>query len=682
MSTPTQEYISWLVQQSMLHSAQELATNYAGQGRLWQRPYASTNPRAATEKASVWFTAYPPAIITRTGQSVLATLGDPTLWECLSAIGIQAIHTGPTKRAGGIQGYEITPTIDGQFDRIGLDTDPAFGTQAEFMAMCKSAAAHHAIAIDDIIPSHTGKGADFRLAEMGFEDYPGIYHMISIREEDWSLLPDVPAGSDSVNLSANVVDVLHNKGYIIGQLPRTIFYEPGIKETDWSATGAIDGVDGIARRWVYLHYFKAGQPALNWLDPSFAAQRMIIGDALHSLDVLGASGLRLDANGFLGIERMQNGKVWSEGHPLAVVGNQLIASMVRKVGGFTFQELNLTVDDIKTMSHGGADLSYDFITRPAYQHALVTGDTEFLRLMLKTLHEYQIEPISLIHALQNHDELTLELVHFWTAHKDDSYTLEGQNWTGTTLREHIRSVMYAGLTGEQRPYNLPFVTNGVACTTASIIAAALNIRDINALSDEQKQQIQRLHLLLVMYNAFQPGVFALSGWDLVGALTLPSSAVATLMADGDTRWTNRGAYDLVDLNPSANSSAAGLPKARMLYGPLTEQLQQPDSFARQLQKLLQVRQDYRIYASRQLPIPNVHSKGLLIMAHELPDERGFQVTALNFGPTAIDETIILPGIPAASAVDMFSGKSAGQLNENGQLRVILTGYEGKSLYLR
>lgn len=38
--------------------------------------------------------------------------------------------------------------------------------------------------------------------------------------------------------------------------------------------------------------------------------------------------------------------------------------MVRKVGGFTFQELNLTVDDIKVTSEAGADLSYDFINRP------------------------------------------------------------------------------------------------------------------------------------------------------------------------------------------------------------------------------------------------------------------------------------------------------------------------------
>ena len=67
-----------------------------------------------------------------------------------------------------------------------------------------------------------------------------------------------------------------------------------------------------------------------------------------------------------------------EGHPLSDAVNQLIASMVRKVGGFTFQELNLAIDDIKKSSEHGADLSYDFVNRPAYVHALTTGDTEFL----------------------------------------------------------------------------------------------------------------------------------------------------------------------------------------------------------------------------------------------------------------------------------------------------------------
>ncbi len=141
------------------------------------------------------------------------------------------------------------------------------------------------------------------------------------------------------------------------------------------------GVDGVERRWVYLHYFKEGQPSINWLDPSFAGMRLVIGDALHALADLGSGGLRLDANGFLGVEKTaEDSPAWSEGHPLSEAANHLIASMIRKMGGFSFQELNLAMDDIKAMGESGADLSYDFVTRPAYHHALVTGDTEFLRL--------------------------------------------------------------------------------------------------------------------------------------------------------------------------------------------------------------------------------------------------------------------------------------------------------------
>ena len=32
-----------------------------------------------------------------------------------------------------------------------------------------------------------------------------------------------------------------------------------------------------------------------------------------------------------------------------------------------------------------------------------------------------------------------------------------------------------------------------------------------------------------MFNALQPGVFALSGWDLCGMLTLPADEVAELL---------------------------------------------------------------------------------------------------------------------------------------------------------
>ncbi|MEJ5040532.1 maltose alpha-D-glucosyltransferase [Pseudomonas sp. B21-036] len=679
MTQRGQDTIEWLQGQSMLQAARDRARLYAGQARMWLHPYAEARARDASAIASVWLTVYPASIIVEEGGSVLQALAHEQLWQALSELGIQGVHTGPLKRSGGITQREFTPSVDGNFDRISFDIDPRYGSEAELVHLSKVASAHNAVTIDDSIPAHTGKGADFRLAEMAYGDYPGLYHMIEIREADWGLLPEVPAGRDAANLTPAMCDELKARHYIVGQLQRVIFFEPGIKETDWSATPPVLGVDGKLRRWVYLHYFKEGQPSLNWLDPSFAAQQLIIGDALHAIDVLGARGLRLDANGFLGVERRAEGPAWSESHPLSVTGNQLLGGMIRKAGGFSFQELNLTLDDIANMSHGGADLSYDFVTRPAYQHALLTGDTEFLRLMLHQMHAFKIDPASLIHALQNHDELTLELVHFWTLHANDSYLYKGQTFPGNILREHIRSEMYEGLAGEHAPYNLKFVTNGVSCTTVSIITAALGIRDLGSIDAEQLALIQKVHLLLAMYNAMQPGVFALSGWDLVGALPLEPEQVEGLMGDGDTRWIHRGAYDLADLDVEAQLSAEGLPRARSLYGSLASQLQQPDSFASSLKRMLAVRQAYAIAASRQILIPEVANPALLLMVHELPAGKGIQITALNFGAEPLSETLHLPDVSPGAVVDMINERLEGELSEAGEMTINMDGYEGLSL---
>src|SRR3954463_3957087 len=564
-------YVPWLVEESMLWDAKQLAIQLSGQGSMWQNPFAHPDPRAAVERASVWFTAYPLSFVTRRGETFLAALADRGLWDAFRKIGIDAVHTGPVKQAGGLNGRRLTPSIDGHFHRIRMDVDPAFGTEEEVRMLCATAAEYEGTIIDDIVPGHTGKGADFRLAEMGYADYPGIYHMVSINPDDWHLLPEVPEGRDSVNLDAETEALLERRGYIIGRLQRVIFYEPGIKKTNWSATRPVVGVDGVSRRWVYLHYFKEGQPSINWLDPSFSGMRLVIGDALHALADLGAGGLRLDANGFLGAEKAaEDEPAWSEGHPLSEAANHLIASMVRKMGGFCFQELNLSMDDIKSMGESGADLSYDFVSRPAYHHALVTGDTDFLRLTLNTALGMGIDPASLVHALQNHDELTHELVHFSTIHRDELFKWRGEQVRGEDVAEEVRQTLNARLTGVRAPYNRTFTTNGIACTTATVIAATLGIRDIGLITPAERDQIKDVHLLLAMFNALQPGVFALSGWDLAGMLTVDAAEIADLLADGDTRWITRGAHDLRGVDePAADGH---MPAGRSLYGTLPEQL--------------------------------------------------------------------------------------------------------------
>jgi trehalose synthase len=681
--TPTGDnpaYVSWLLSQSMLADANEISQQFSGQGSMWQNPYATPSPRGAVETASVWFTAYPVSLITRPDESFLRAMADEDMWMAFSQIGIEAIHTGPVKRAGGLSGWKQTPSVDGHFDRISTQIDPAFGTEDEFRTMCGTANWYGGTIIDDIVPGHTGKGADFRLAEMKYADYPGIYHMVEIDPRDWEHLPDVPAGADSVNIDAATEEWLDKAGYIIGRLQRVIFFAEGVKETNWSVTKRVMGVDGVERRWVYLHYFKDGQPSINWLDPSFAGMRLVIGDALHSLTDLGTGGLRLDANGFLGAEKTaaEDSTAWSEGHPLSEAANHLIASMVRKVGGFTFQELNLTIDDIREIGEAGADLSYDFINRPAYQHALATADTEFLRLTLRTTLEHGVDPASLVHALQNHDELTYELVHWSTGHRDDIYTYKGEEVTGEILGETVRADLAERIAGENAPYNLIFTTNGIACTTATVIAATLGITDLDAIDDVER--IRRAHLLLAMFNALQPGVFALSGWDLCGMLTLDPADIPELLRGGDTRWIHRAAHDLMGVNPSATKSTAGMPRGRSLYGSIPDQLADETSFLRQLKAILKVRSHYGIATSRQIDIPEVSHRGMLVLVHELADAGRFQLTVLNFANEEVAGTVRSETLPPGGTVsDMFTGKSLATVDDLHSFAVEMPAHHGMSL---
>ena len=672
-------YIRWLEERAMLPEAAELSRMVSGNGIQWRHPYALPQTEKLLQTASVWFTAYPPSTITREGESILQALGGEKLWATFREIGIQAMHTGPVRRAGGITGRRYTPTVDGWFDRISYQVDPGFGDDEAYKTLVAIAQQHGAIIIGDIIPGHTGKGADFRLAERGYRDFPGLYTMVEIGKDDWGLLTDVPAGQDSVNLPAKIVNRLKDKGYIPGQLQRVLYSVPGGGPvTAWNATPPVTGADGKERRWVYLHYFRPGQPTLNWLDPTFAANRLIAGDIIKTRLILGARCIRLDANSFLGLEIMPGAeKCWSEGNPLSVTSTEDIAWLMRKLNGWSFQELNLAIEDIQEFSELGPDLSYDFITRPAYAHALLTGNAALLRLTLSLMDSCGVKPVKLIHALQNHDEITYELVHFST-HGDDLFSYGGKKITGKELRQQVIDEMHRLATGPDYPFN-KLSGNGLCTTNAGLCAAAFGIKDPYHMTEEEKVKVKEGHLLMAMYNAMQPGAFALSGWDLAGALPVPAGEIKDLLADGDYRWVNRGAYDLINVNPTAEKSSTGMPKARALYGPLPEQLKDPSSFASRLKAMLKARKDCKLDLAERIALPEVKKPGSVLMVHRLPDRLGIELTALNFGREPTEETITLDAIKDLKAQNLLTGEPEGAASPAGTFTVKLDALSGKAI---
>jgi trehalose synthase len=270
-------------------------------------------------------------------------------------------------------------------------------------------------------------------------------------------------------------------------------------------------------------------------------------------------------------------------------------------------------------------------------------------------------------------------VHFAIRHKDDIFRFRGSELTGGELAVKIRNELIGRLTGEAAPYNAIFTTNGIASTIATIIAAALGYTDLSKLSQAQIEKIKQAHLLLAMFNAWQPGVFALSGWDLGGMLTLERSKVARLLASGDTRWIHRAAYDLMDYRPEATESPSKMPRGTSLYGCLPEQLQDPSSFAARLRDILAIRTRYHISTSAQVDVPDVPDKAMLVMVHLL-DTSQRQVTVLNFSNRSVAGRVRSEHLaPGAAVIDMCTDQMVAEVDPDQTFAVSLEPHQGITL---
>ena len=678
------EYIQFLQQNSMLFQAEQEANTISGQGVQWRHTYDNPEPKQLVDTASVWFLYYPASVITAPNQSVLAALGSTQYWDNLQNVGIQHQHLDPMERAGGITGTTFTTTIDGWFDRIELDLDPTFVTENEFKQMVMVAGQRKAIIGHDLVPLHTGLGADFRLAERAYLDYPGMYTMVEIPSTLWNLLPTVsdPWGHELLPVPA--AQQLKTMGYIPGTIHSADANPQANTWSGWSATPEVVGVDGKNRRWVYLHVFKPAQPTLNWLDPSYASRRAMYGDTARNIVDRGVKVLRMDAVPFLGIDPDTNDTMAQTYlQPLSITGTNDLGFMTRKLGGFSYMELYTPLEQVKQFLQNGPDLTSDFFTRAQVLHPLITGDVMPLRLAHSVLLQVGVSPGVLIHDMQNHDEITYQLIDLGSR---TNIQFDGQTVNGAQLKDQILQQMRS--TVGAVPYNKLYrpVQDGIATTFAGFIAAAFKIDPYHATQD-QVAMIRQAHLLVAHANAMIPGVFGISAWDIVGALPVSADSVSQFTTGGDWRWINRGAVDLLNANPSVTKSAVlGLPKATALYGSLTEQLASPNSFASQLQKMLAARKQYQIADATENSVPPTGNPGVCVITMTLTNG-DLAVTALNYGHNTamvqVDLTQIPPGIPASSiggnmSLDIISN-AAGVVSSDGHLAVDLDSLSGKTI---
>jgi trehalose synthase len=681
-------YIEFLEQRSMLFEADQVAATISGDGVQWRQHYEDPEPSQFVQSASVWVLYYPGSVITKPDQSVLGLWADKQFWDTMKDVGITAIHTNPIQRAGGIQGTDYTQTTDGWFDRIGLEIDPAFGTDDEYKQMVKVAGEDGAIVGSDLVPLHTGLGADFLLAERAYKDYPGMYTMVEIPSSLWNLLPNVPNPPGHELVSVDAAVQLRKMGFIPGTIHSADADPSAASWSGWSATPEVVGVDGIKRRWVYLHIFKPSQPAMNWLDPSYAGPRTQYGDAAHHIVDRGTKFLRLDAVPFTAIDPNANDTMAQTYlQPLSVDNANELAYIARKLGGFTYQELYIPLEQLKMFTQHGPDLSYDFFTRAQVLHPLITGDVLPLRLAHSVLLQVGVQAGTLVHDMQNHDEITYQLIDLDSR---QDLVLDDQHYNGPQLKEQILNEMRS--TVGAAPFNKLYrpQQDGIATTFAGFVASAFHIDPYHATPD-QVALIRQGHLLIAHANAMQPGVFGISAWDLVGALPIPPDQVSNFVnsgSAGDWRWINRGAVDLLGVNSSATKSTVmEIPTAQALYGPVPQQLADPNSFASQIKKMLAARKQFQIDQGTMNAVPPTGNKGVCVLEMTLPNG-DFAITVLNYGTSSasiqVDLTQIPPGIPAGqvagqTALDIVADQNAGTVSDSGSLAIDIGAISGRTL---
>jgi hypothetical protein len=95
---------------------------------------------------------------------------------------------------------------------------------------------------------------------------------------------------------------------------------------------------------------------------------------------------------------------------------------------------------------------------------------------------------------------------------------------------------------------------------------------------------------------------------------------------------------------------------------------------------LRVRSHYRIATSRQIDIPEVSHRGMLVMVHQLEDPAQYQLTVLNFANEHIAGTVRSEKLPPGSRVsDMFTGKEFAVVDDLHSFAVEMEPHQGMSL---
>ncbi|MDR1945797.1 MAG: hypothetical protein LBQ51_01325 [Desulfovibrio sp.] len=620
-------HVQYLERHSMLFKSSEMAKVVSGSGIAW-RNTAAGGPSGLLDHADTWVLIHPMTMLTSSQSSTFSQLAESATWPVLREIGASGVYAAPVQGSGFLWA-KGRKGLDSGDDVVQYDFSRTAGNENQYKRLMQGAISNNIIIGSDLVPAATGLGPDFFLALRGVREYPGIYCMVEIPDEDWKLLPEVNPETEGAVLGPARVEALDRRGL----LPKSMREElsPLSRSGGWAVTGAERGVDGISRRWVYRYYRNPTYAVLNWEDPSQAAHRILSGSAVLQVGLQGQAliGLRFEA--FLGLEPVAEGAGKSFGIEPARTAAQSMGREINRYGGWSWvRDDGLPMDVLGNFLSSGVDYIFDSVFSPAAEHALLTGDAGPARFMADEALRLGLDFSRLAHVMPAQDGINYALPYLGRAGAGP----EGEK--AAALRDSMRSAMQAAA-GKNSP--APVQENRLYTTGAGLAAMALNTDPASAVKD-----IQNGHALLIFFKAMQPGLLMLAGQDLCGVLPLPRGA------QGDDRDgpadAVRGGYGLGSVSSMRAVSTMGTARAPQLYPPSDIQVHNKDSFLRKIGVFLRPRKEYGIAKGRLIARPATKEKGSIALLSRLPDDT-LLLSLCNFSRNTVNEVIKLSDIPGA-----------------------------------
>lgn len=703
-------YVQWLERQSMLAASPQYTRLVSGTELLWRAPTAdkpAVRVDTLLEAADTWLFVQPQLLLTENQRPVLAELSAPTNLRLLQTLGIGGLYLQPTAESAALWGGQKTPG-SGE-DISSLSFAPHVGTEKHYTDMARLAEQQQLQLGSGLVPAAVGIGPDFFLAARHVREYPGTMMMVEIPKEFWGLLPPAanvalpaqpPAGAasaqgatggssitasasaqaaaDATNAHATLSDSstpsaasaavptvssatgpwaatplqgAHNASLTAlaekNILPPALLRDSLTWATPggWAATPIIEGIDGVERRFVYRYHGTVLQPLLQWDDPSRNAQRILSASIIRTIgsqqQTLGGlypeawAGLDAIAHDLVDAPTTDAAAATRLPEPAASALRSL-SREISRYGGWSMQgdvfPPSLTAAILRT----GVDFTTDSITSPLAEYALLTGDALPLKQALKDSLSAGIDQRRLVRSLPHYRGLNLRPLHEspqgrnvlkkWKEYLQNLPTHEGKsNWTQQAPLQD--SVWYV--------------------TGASLAAMAAGFSPEAATRPESRAAIRARHLLLTGFRAGLPGLLLLSGQDLSGSLNLPSSGSAEA-PDSATAPAGRtlGAWAFSAPAAVALSTRTGHSRAHSLYGPLSAQTAEPDSYVQQIAALTALRKQWGLARATLLAVPETKHAATVAVLLQLPNGK-YVLNIANFSDKSRSEHIALPMIKAA-----------------------------------